>query len=391
MRIFGLILAATLSLPLATRAQDRVPDPVQAPPVPAEGADQRAFLDLFFDESDGKFDISDYLSRGGFIPVPIIITEPAVDGGLGLVLQFISWPDGRRESLTRRMLGAARTGNGSYGYGYFQSGTVLDGRLSYRFGVGKGELTIAAYPGGGTFPLEYTTEFTYGVLGSARWALNDPRFSVGVNWDFREIRTTLALPGLPPAIRPDIDRTIRTGALGLGFHFDSRDNPLTPTEGVNVYLDTKFNTDAFGSDRAFDVYDLASFGFGRLGSDWRYGMMTSASLVTGDVPFNFVPSIENRGVPANRYQGKLVLNAEAELTRQLNDRWSVLGFAGVGYADARDSRLFADSGAIYSGGVGARYRIARKLGVDAGIDLAFGPEGPVIYFQFGHAWMRWMD
>lgn len=373
-----------LCLSLAVQAQDvSEEEPPKRPKL--------SFHELFFDEQDGKFDISNFLSRGGFIPIPIIITEPAVDGGLGLVLQFISWPDGKRDSLTRRMLGMAKTGNGSYGYGYFQAGTALDGRLNYRFGLGKGKLTIATYFGGGTTPIEYSNEFSYGVLGSALWKLPDRRFSFGPLWDFREFNTSLNLPGLPPAIRPDINRTLKTGALGVGFHFDSRDNPLTPTKGYNVFMDAKFNNDAFGSDREFEVYDLEAYAFGTLAPDWRYGLQALVNAVDGDVPFTFAPAIDNRGIPANRYQGRTVLSAEAEIVRQVNDRWSVLGFAGVGRADARGTRLFADSGNIYSGGVGVRYRIARKLGVDAGMDLAFGPEGPVVYFQFGHAWLRGMD
>ena len=70
---------------------------------------------------------------------------------------------------------------------------------------------------------------------------------------------------------------------------------------------------------------------------------------------------------------------------------SVLGFAGYGTAYAGSSRFFEDSGAVFAGGGGFRYRIARKLGVDAGLDVAFGPDGGIIYIQFGHAWGGGMD
>jgi hypothetical protein len=32
--------------------------------------------------------------------------------------------------------------------------------------------------------------------------------------------------------------------------------------------------------------------------------------------------------------------------------------------------------------------LARKCGVHMGVDVAFGPDAPVIYVQFGSAWMR---
>ena len=44
------------------------------------------FWDQFVDPDDGRFDASSFLADNayGFLPIPIIITEPAVDGGLGL-------------------------------------------------------------------------------------------------------------------------------------------------------------------------------------------------------------------------------------------------------------------------------------------------------------------
>ena len=45
------------------------------------------------DPEDGKFDISDYLaSARGFLPIPIIITEPAVGFGLGAAVAYFHEP-----------------------------------------------------------------------------------------------------------------------------------------------------------------------------------------------------------------------------------------------------------------------------------------------------------
>jgi hypothetical protein len=68
-----------------------------------------------------------------------------------------------------------------------------------------------------------------------------------------------------------------------------------------------------------------------------------------------------------------------------------VAFGGVGASDAGHTRLFEDSGAIFTGGAGVRYRLARKLGLDAGLDVAYGPQGAVFYIQFGHAWGLRMD
>lgn len=48
-----------------------------------------SFLDRFIDPEDGMFDTCEWLlTHRSFLPVPIIITEPAVGNGIGLGLAF---------------------------------------------------------------------------------------------------------------------------------------------------------------------------------------------------------------------------------------------------------------------------------------------------------------
>ena len=49
-----------------------------------------AFMEGFIDPSDGYLDMSDWLvNKQGFLPVPIVITEPAVGYGGGVALMFV--------------------------------------------------------------------------------------------------------------------------------------------------------------------------------------------------------------------------------------------------------------------------------------------------------------
>jgi hypothetical protein len=43
---------------------------------------------------------------------------------------------------------------------------------------------------------------------------------------------------------------------------------------------------------------------------------------------------------------------------------------------------------IVTGGTGFRYEVARRYGLHMGVDVAFGPDDPAIYVQFGSAWLR---
>ena len=51
------------------------------------------FGDTLIDPEDGMLDASDYLaSASGFLPIPIIITEPAVGFGLGAAVAYFHAP-----------------------------------------------------------------------------------------------------------------------------------------------------------------------------------------------------------------------------------------------------------------------------------------------------------
>jgi hypothetical protein len=406
--ISAMVLAIGLAdAPDAARAQDAPavdPPAAQTDPAPAAQQEQAAatsetpaappkkgFFSKFIDEQDHGLDFSNTLAKGGFIPIPIFITEPAVDGGFGLAAAFLSSNPERPRQVTKNVIAAFKTGNGSDGYALGRSGYLFDGRLNYRIGIGHANVTLDAFPVFAPQGVQYTNHYDYGILGAAYWHLRDDRFFFGPLIDFRKLRSQLDIVGLPPDFAQDYNRTLHTGALGLGFHFDNRDNPLTPTTGVNAYVQGKFNRGAFGSDRDYEVYAAKTYAFERITSNLRIGGKLEYEAIRGDFPSYFAPSIDLRGVQAIRYQGMNVLSTEFETTFQISPRWSLVAFAGMGTADAGSRRIFADSGAIWAGGGGFRYRIARKLGLDAGIDLAYGPEGTVFYIQFGHAWSFGMD
>ncbi len=376
----------------AVAAQEASP-PAEAAIQPAEPPTEQGgwFQRNLTDSEDGKFDVSGLLAKGGFIPMPVIITEPAVDGGFGIVAQFVTMNPENPQEVTRRMLGGVKTGNGSWGVGAFQSGQALDGRLSYKFGLGTGKVNLDMYPSFAPNGIGYTNRYKLGLFGSALWHLPDRRFSFGPIIDFRWLKSSLDLPDLPEPLDRDFERKLHTAALGGGVHFDSRDNPVTPTKGLNAFAEGKFYDGAFGSDRDFQIYDVDAYAFHPMSDDFRLSLKVEMDAARGNFPSFFAPSIDLRGVQSGRYQGSTAFSNEAEMTWQLAERWSLVGFGGVGFTEAGSKRLFDNSGAIFAGGGGFRYRIARKLGIDAGADVAVGPGGTIFYIQFGHAWSMGMD
>jgi hypothetical protein len=78
---------------------------------------------------------------------------------------------------------------------------------------------------------------------------------------------------------------------------------------------------------------------------------------------------------------------EAELRYQFWKRFSLVGFAGTGAAWI-DLDNFERTNSVTTGGGGFRYELARRYKLHMGIDVAFGPDGPAFYVQFGSAWFR---
>ena len=70
-----------------------------------------SFMDKFIDPKDGKFDTSDWLlQHRGFLPVPIIVTEPAVGYGGGAALLFFH--QSMDEKIAQQQIDTGETVNG---------------------------------------------------------------------------------------------------------------------------------------------------------------------------------------------------------------------------------------------------------------------------------------
>jgi hypothetical protein len=110
----------------------------------------------FFDPVDGAFDLGQHmLEHSGFLPVPLIITEPALGYGGGAAIVYFDEAmssKNRGRFATDRLappnitaLGGFKTENGSWGGGAGLFRSWDDDRLRYRGGVGKAALNLDFY------------------------------------------------------------------------------------------------------------------------------------------------------------------------------------------------------------------------------------------------------
>jgi surface antigen Omp85-like protein len=357
-----------------------------APCVRAEGPSR------YRDAEDGALDLSDYLLRHrGALPVPIIVTEPAIGYGGGLALAYFSQSFEERaqasrergESVTPPDISVGfgiKTENGTWAAGAGHMGFWDHDRWRYIGGVGRAELNLDYFTVTGqaaAYRLDATALVQQLVrrVGSADWF-------AGARYTY--ISTKSRFTAERPVDVPARDLDTAIGKLGFVVDHDTRDNIFTPNRGSFFEAEAAFARGAFGSDSNYETLYARGYHWQPMG-DFVLGVRGDARLSSGDVPFYAQPYIVLRGVPAVRYQDQRALVAETEVRWNLGPRWAAVGFAGVGKAyGRRQSWDAADT--VVAGGAGFRYLVARKLNLYAGLDVARGPEDTAIYIQMGSAW-----
>ncbi len=371
----------------------------------------------FFDVLDGKFDASQYLSENayGFLPVPIIITDPAVDGGLGMMGLFFHESEEEKTARLKAMQSTesaamhlippsvsvafvAYTGNGSYFAGGGHMGFFNQGRIRYMGGGGYGDVNIDFYGFGDINlkkPLEIKTQAT-AIMQTVKFKLADSNFFIGPTHSYIDAQISPTniddLAGNFPAewqepLTKLFTENVTTSGVGFTLEYDSRDNFFSPSDGLKYEVNYLWFDETIGSDVDYHLTELSALHYFKHTEHWRTAFRVEVNYANSDsfLPPYATPSISMRGIPAARYQGQSVAMSELELAYRINLRWEVNAFAGIGKATNEFSE-FSDSPSRISKGVGFRYLIARRYDFNMGVDIAQGPEDTVFYIQAGSAW-----
>ncbi|WP_011297962.1 BamA/TamA family outer membrane protein [Cupriavidus necator] len=383
--LVALLTALAPSVWTTAQAQD-------APPAMPAGATPERKLS-FFDPEDGMLDASDFLlNHKGALPVPTIITEPAVGYGFGLGLLFFSQSMAEAQASAKASgkrpappnitaVGGAYTENGTWAAGLAHFHTWDGDRYRYLGAIAQvdaqldyfGQLKQArAYELRGTFLVQ---QFLV-RLGDTRWYVG-PRyvlFDSSATFKFGNAQEL-----------GSFEKDQRIGKGGIVVDYDSRDNIFYPSRGSYAELEVQLARTGFGSTQTFNMYNARGFTWIPVARTLILGLRADTRFSTGDVPFYAQPYVDLRGVQKGRYQDRNAVMAEMELRWDVTPRWSLLGFTGTGKAYGR-WHDFSDASNVYSVGAGFRYMIARKLGVSMGIDVAHSQGQNAFYIQVGSAW-----
>ena len=349
----------------------------------------------FFDPEDGQLDLSSFLENPrGFLPIPIVVTEPAIGYGGGVAGMFLR---PRREAGTEgwarpdiSAVGAFATENGTKGAFAADFTRWMDGRLRTLVGAGTGQVNLDFYGLGadrGSIDqkVRYSLEFSGGVA-QVNWQLAPKSpWAVGLRYVYADVDPKLRQDALPPGLAEQA--RIKVSAPTAILEYDTRDNLFTPTRGVYAESSLLAARESLGSSDDFERFQQIVMGWLPLPNRITLGGRANYAWSSNGTPFFLRPFVQLRGVPAMRFQGDSVGSIEVEGRWQFADRWTGVAFAGAGSARTRRDEFDATE-SVGSGGVGFRYRLARKFGMDVGMDIAHSPGTTAVYLVVGNAWFR---
>ena len=380
-----------------------------------------SFNELFTDPVDGQFDTSAYLAENayGFLPVPMIITEPAVGEGLGLVGLFFHEDEAAQEQRRKAALqsenaaaylfppnvsalAVAATSNGTKIVGGGHMGFFRKGDIRYLGFAGYGEINLAYYGLEDVAFLDSIELESQGSLvsQSLKFKLGKSKFFAGFlqrysSSTLQPKRLDDLINLIPPEIGDNVSDAIRelltidstNSGLGVTVEYDSRNNIFSPSQGYNYKLDFVSYSSNYGGDYDYEQLTLEALNYWKINDSFASGFRIKGEHIETDqllAPFMY-PFIDLRGIPAMRYQGSSVALVETQVDWKFTPRWTLSGFVGAGKAGS-DSESIADAKNRIAYGSGFRYLIARRYGFKMGIDIARGPDETAWYIQAGSAW-----
>lgn len=383
-RLMLMVLMACRTLPSASQT------PEVAGPEPSD--DNPGVLARMRDPEDGQIDLSEFLANArGFLPVPIVITEPAVGYGGGAAAMFLRPREDAGEQGWARpnisIAGGFGTENGTWAGFAGDASRWMDGHLETLAASGTGRINLDFYEPSGdnqalVEPIRYSLDFSLGLV-QGNWHLQaQSPWSFGLRYIYASVEPKLRDETVLPGLAERIEVTVSAPA-GI-IEYDTRDNVFTPTRGVFAETVLLASRKHLGASVDFERFQQVLMFWHPIRDDITLGLRGDYQWVSDDTPFFLRPYVKLRGVQAMRYQGKQMASTEVEVRWQFRNRWSAVGAGGFGTAQSRND----DFNDVFSGAIGVRYELARKFGLHAGLDVAASEDTTAIYFQIGNAWFR---
>ena len=340
------------------------------------------------------------------VPVPVIITEPAIGQGLGIGIGYfhpaklpetsslgpvetpetvINANQAPKPPPTVTGVFGGATSNGTWAAGVGHMNTFRNDTIRFLGAAGYANVITDFYVL--DQPFEFNLEGVI-VYQDVRFRLGKSNWFMGVALSYLDATNTFKFKP-PESVGVDIDGFFATDFKDVGLKgrlmYDSRDDSMMPGKGRLFDLSVTRNDQGLGGDYDYTTTELKFLSFHSLNDRFVIGVRAEYATVDGDPPFFAIPWVTMRGIPAMRFQGRNVTTAEVEGRYNFSSNWAMIAFYGRGWTDIYKPDLDTEF-KIRAYGTGIRWKALKEQGVWVGLDLAKGPEDTVYYVQVGHPW-----
>jgi len=211
----------------------------------------------FFDPEDGMLDMSDFLlNHKGALPVPTIITEPAVGYGLGLGLLFFSESVAESAAKAKEAgkgpappnitaIGGLYTENGTWGAGAVHFHTWDGDRYRYLGAIAKVDAQLD-YFGLLNQPRAYELSGVF-LMQQFLVRIGDSRWYAGPRYVLFDSSATFKFGNA--AELGSFENDQRIGQGGLVVDYDSRDNIFYPNRAAMPSWKSSWRVPALAAPR----------------------------------------------------------------------------------------------------------------------------------------------
>jgi hypothetical protein len=346
----------------------------------------------FRDSTDNAIDMSDWLlNKKGFLLVPTIITEPAVGyGGAAAGIYFHSSYADRKAPPSMSGVFGMYTENGTWGAGIFHVGYWKKDRIRYMGALGRMNINMKFY-GSGNEGLDSIESVNLNmdswlVLQQLKFRIAETSFFAGGRYIYFNTNNTFEIPiDIPEFNGVKLESTL-SEATAM-FTYDTRNNIFSPTKGFYLELSGTYSDTWMGGDDLYGRITTREIGYVPASGKIVTAFRNENNFSVGNIPFYARPIVILRGAPLMKYQNKNTTVTEVEVNWNAFGRWNLVGFTGIGNAFASFEE-FNDGKSVASIGTGFRYLLARKFGMQMGMDFAQSTDDFAFYFVFGTSWMR---
>jgi hypothetical protein len=317
------------------------------------------------------------IRRGSLVVAPIPSSNPTIGHGLTLGAGYLFTLPGSKPSGAG--LASLKTSNGSEGLGGGFSLSFADGRWSV--GAFAAQATLFYdFPVGSSLQLPIKQSGEIFVLQINR-GLSE-KLSAGMSFTYLDSTIGIdspALAALPPVLQPDAEMTV--GKVGVDIKFDTRNDPFYPTDGIVINASLSYGEEIdtiFGGrlkllDRNYTKGVTSASTYSEIGEN---GVLAANASLCGSS--DSAPFFDACGVGlANGLRGFGALDniepwsaaLQFEYRGRMSNRFGYVAFAGLGGGgDSLGDLSFENGG--FAAGVGLRYRVSRKFGLDYAVDYA---------------------